>query len=148
MVVDKSNTVLFFNSYNNLNSHRPLLTCPNKNDSFTVDEANGNGDLTYPTALLTVDEMMLAGASDSGIANVDFYLYPGSVVGTFTMSPSHYKADFPWNYYYMLHSGVLRSIDSNVSFPVRPSISLIPETLVVSGDGSSENPYIVDFPKN
>ena len=82
------------------------------------------------------------------IANVDFYLYPGSVVGTFTMSPSHYKADYPWNYYYMLHSGVLRSIDSNVSFPVRPSISLIPETLVVSGDGSSENPYIVDFPKN
>ena len=96
----------------------------------------------------TVDEMMLAGASDSGIANVDFYLYPGSVVGTFTMSPSHYNADYPWNYYYMLHSGVLRSIDSNVSFPVRPSISLIPETLVVSGDGSSENPYIVDFPKN
>ncbi len=148
MVVDESNTVLFFNSYNNLNSHRPLLTCPNKNDSFTVDEANGNGDLTYPTALLTVDEMMLAGASDSGIANVDFYLYPGSVVGTFTMSPSYYKADYPWTYYYMLHSGVLRSINSGVSFPVRPSISLIPETLVVSGDGSSENPYIVDFPKN
>lgn len=38
------------------------MTCPQKEDAFTVsDTVNGNGKLTYPIALLTVDEATLAG---------------------------------------------------------------------------------------
>ena len=52
------------------------LTCPQKNDAFTVsDTTNGNGALTYPVGLLSTDEIVLAGgwsASNSG-----YYLYSG-----------------------------------------------------------------------
>ena len=39
----------------------PNITCPNKNDAFTVDSEIGNGKLTYPIALLTLDETSYAG---------------------------------------------------------------------------------------
>ncbi|MBR3322621.1 hypothetical protein IKG13_00995 [Candidatus Saccharibacteria bacterium] len=39
----------------------PSVDCANNNDSFTVSSEKGNGALTYPAALLTGDEMVLAG---------------------------------------------------------------------------------------
>ena len=54
-----------------------LLTCPQKNDAFTVNDiTNGNSALKYPIGLLTADEFWLAGGSDSG--NSKFYLYTGN----------------------------------------------------------------------
>ena len=58
-----------------------LLTCPQKNDAFTVsDTTNGNGSLKYPIGLLTADELWLAGGDDyySTVTNSKFYLYFGS----------------------------------------------------------------------
>ena len=39
----------------------PSVDCTSRNDSFTVGSEKGNGALTYPAALLTGDEMVLAG---------------------------------------------------------------------------------------
>ena len=39
----------------------PSLVCPQENDKFTVNEANGNEKLNYPVGLLTADEAVLAG---------------------------------------------------------------------------------------
>jgi len=47
---------LRFKSYSNLKD----LTCKNKNDRFTVNEANGNGALTYPVGLIDATEGNLA----------------------------------------------------------------------------------------
>ena len=54
----------------------PDLSC-SKNDSFTVSDENGNGDLTYPVGLLTADEIVLAGGL-YGSKNTDYYLNVGS----------------------------------------------------------------------
>ena len=40
---------------------RPSLVCANTNDKFTVSSTNGNGKLTYPVGLITLDEVVLAG---------------------------------------------------------------------------------------
>jgi hypothetical protein len=58
-----------------VNSKAPILTCPNKSDAFTVtDTTHGNASLQYPVALLTADEIAMAG----GVWNTNnssFYLY-------------------------------------------------------------------------
>ena len=55
----------------------PTLQCKQKNDRFTVnDEKVGNGALTYPVSLITVDEIYLAGGS-SLLENNGYYLYNG-----------------------------------------------------------------------
>ena len=52
------------------------LTCPQKNDAFTVsDTTNGNGALTYPVGLLSTDEIVLAGGWNE--ENSGYYLYSG-----------------------------------------------------------------------
>ena len=59
-------------SYNN----KMMLTCPQQNDAFTVnDTSKGNGALTYPVGLLSTDEIVLAGGWND--SNSGYYLYSG-----------------------------------------------------------------------
>ena len=113
------------------------LTCPQKNDAFTVsDTTNGNGALTYPVGLLSTDEIVLAGgwsASNSG-----YYLYSGQY--WWASSPF----DFNGNY------ARVRSIGSsgyanysdyvNNNNGVRPVLNLKAEAIKY-GDGTASNPY-------
>ena len=66
--------ISYFGFYNRLGKS-PSLECSAK-DSFTVSPNNGNGKLTYPIALLTGDEVMLAGGTTS--SNSSYYLYYSS----------------------------------------------------------------------
>ena len=69
-------THMTFGGNGRLNSTKqPSLTCSRVIDSFTVDEANGNGKLDYPVGLLTSDEIMLAGGRAAD--NNSYYLYTG-----------------------------------------------------------------------
>jgi len=53
----------------------PTLKCANKNDRFTVSDFNiGNGALTYPLGLITIDEISLAGGVYAN-NNSSYYLY-------------------------------------------------------------------------
>ena len=76
-------------SYNN----KMMLTCPQQNDAFTVnDTSKGNGALTYPVGLLSTDEIVLAGgwyASNSG-----YYLYSGQWWWASSPSVSYSLAGF------------------------------------------------------
>ena len=48
----------------------PSVDCTSKNDSFTVSSENGNGALTHPVALLTLDEMIYGGfCMSTSVAN-------------------------------------------------------------------------------
>ena len=70
------------------------MICSQKNDSFTVDDTTkGNGALTYPVGLITVDEVIAAGGYTYNFpSNYNYYLYTGS--SYWTMSPS----DFLYGY--------------------------------------------------
>ncbi len=114
-----------------------LLTCPQKNDAFTVsDTTNGNGALTYPIGLLSTDEIVLAGGWNA--ANSGYYLYSGQV----------WWASSPY-YFYGSHADVrivssdgyadyIGNVDNNSG--VRPVFNLKAEVLA-QGSGTASDPY-------
>ena len=137
-----------YGAYNRLASTKqPTLKCPNDNNGgklskFTVDDTiNGNGDLTYKIGLLTADEIAFAG-SIAYTYNRSTYLQENT--GTtwwWSLSPGGFLGGFAvvWG----VGSGYLRSDLVYYGYGLRPVISLISSTNV-TGDGTSENPYVVE----
>ena len=125
----------------------PSLICPNDNNGgklskFTVkDTTNGNGNLTYKIGLLTADEIAFAG-SIFGKYNLSTYLQENATSDEWwSLSPNKFNGGNAgvWN----VVSGYLTYGSVNGSYGLRPVISLISSTNV-TGDGTSENPYIVE----
>ena len=137
-----------YGAYNRLASTKqPTLKCPNDNNGgklskFTVDDTkNGNGNLTYKIGLLTADEIAFAGSiaytynrstylqENTGttwwwsLSPVDFV---GGGAGVWRVGSGYLGDDYVYGY-----NGL------------RPVISLISSTNV-TGDGTSENPYVVE----
>jgi hypothetical protein len=128
-------------AYNRLyNNKTPSLACTNANDRFTVSSDNGNGDLDYPVALLTADEIVYAGAVYL-TSNSTFYLCTGE--WWWTISPARFGGSaIMW---FVGDNGLLNYVSAIYSngFGVRPAISLKPGTTYSSGTGTSDDPYVV-----
>ncbi len=127
---------------------KPSLVCLNNNDKFTVDGKNGNGKLTYPVGLITLDEVVLAGFNTYE-SNVNDYKdennYLNSLISYWSMTPVSMILDNP-----NVTVGQINNtsyIGSNYvqnESGVRPTISLKNGTLISpNGDGTCTNPYIV-----
>ena len=124
--------------------NQPSLACANKNDRFTVSNTNGNGDLTYPIALLTEDEIVFAGGL-AGIVNGTFYLK--SSQNNWSLSPKEFSGEiatiatqFLWNSTnYYVNEGTM-----HVDEGIRPSVSLKPGQLIKSGTGTVTDPYVIE----
>ncbi len=122
-------------------THHPSLTCANDEDKFTVDTKNGNGLLTYPVALLTADEVMLAGGLGN-TTNSSYYLYTNQ--RWWTLSPSYGDLrEALIMIFGVLDSSILGDEYYGNESGVRPSVSLAPNTKFTSGDGTMNNPYII-----
>lgn len=122
----------------------PSLICNNKDDYYTVENHNfGNNALSNPVGLITVDEALLAGASPS-IANKEYYLYTGNLY--WTMSPSSFNSQGAPAVYPIYSDGRLYYKDQYVTarLGVRPVINLRSDITFSSGDGTLNNPYIVN----
>ena len=92
--------------------------------------------------LLTIDEVILAGASPSN-SNSSFYLYNSSLNEPwYTMSGA--KGNDKDIYMFMIgtNGNVITNVEGNLYRKVRPVINLI-KNIEVSGDGTKTNPYIV-----
>ena len=133
---------LYLGAYGRTQSpYTPSLTC-NTNDAFTLPgNANGNGKLTYPVGLLTVDEIRLGGGRyNSG--NSTYYLYTGQ--NWWSGSPYSFIT-FDARGFAVRSSGFLYSDSVFNAFGVRPAVSLKPGTKFASGgDGTPTNPYVVE----
>ena len=121
------------NTYNN----KMMLTCPQKNDAFTVsDTTNGNGALTYPVGLLSTDEIVLAGGWNA--SNSGYYLYSGK----------YWWASSPYGFYGSGASVRRVTSDGNANAGisvdsyngVRPVFNLKAEVLA-QGSGTATDPY-------
>ena len=134
-------------SYWSKNSN-PSLVCQNQNDKFTVDSKNGNGKLSYPVGLITLDEVIFAGfntyySNTSDCKDTTNYLYTNSNYWTF--SPVQMGARGSAAVGSVDSAGFVRHDRVNDASGVRPVVSLADSTLVNSnGDGTSTNPYIVE----
>lgn len=129
--------------------HAPTLKCKNKNDRFTTSSTLGNGALTYSIALITSDEVVMAGgagidvATMTYIANDNYYLYPKN----------------GYNYYWMMTpfayaggNAYVENLDSDgdvgynlvkLNNAVRPVVSLKSD-VISGGVGTLSNPFYVD----
>ncbi len=137
----KTDSTTFYGSYNrNVDRRAPSLKCAQANDKFKV--SNASAKLDYPVALITADELAMAGGVYN-TSNTNYYLYNGqyqwslspgrfahynSTAGAWTVDPS--GSLNPWG-------GVANSIGA------RPVINLKADTLITKGDGTALNPYVV-----
>ena len=126
-----------YQPYTRINSSSPSLTCQTEDIYTTSGSSTGNKALTQPIGLISADEAMFAGIPRSG-TNTNTYLYTGQ--DYWTMSPS-----------YFLNSANVYCVGSRGGFNidivtwtdrgVRPVINLKANVTILSGDGSSLNPY-------
>ena len=116
--------------------NQPSLACTNKNDAFTVNNGNGNQKLQYPVALLTEDEIVLAGGLAGSSST--FYLNNGST-NYWSLSPSDFDTCIIDEF--VVYYGNIFDLYVTNTYGLRPAVSLKPGTPVVSGDGTTNNPY-------
>ena len=131
-----SSYFLYFGAYGRYDTYTPSTECPTLADSFSVSSENGNGKLTYPVALLTMDEINMAGGSKN--YNSSYYLYTGET--WWSLSPYSF-GNSPAYEFDAGSSGYLGEDQVYYSQGVRPSVSLAPGILVARGIGTSVNPY-------
>ena len=129
-----------FSAYDrNWTSHNyPSVICSNeKRDGFTVSTVSGgNGTLIYPVGLLTADEIRLAGGYGKS-----HYLYTGQ--NFWTLSPS-YISNSDTGFFHVSSGGELTSNSVSNGYAIRPSVSLAKGTRYTDGDGTADNPYVID----
>ena len=128
-----------YQPYTRISNSSPSLSC-NKNDIYTTDEFEfGNGALTYPIGLISADEAMFAGIPYwRNSSNQNNYLYTGQTY--WTMSPS-WCGDGSAGVVRVTDSGTLDGWYAMDTYGVRPVINLKANVTILSGDGSSLNPY-------
>lgn len=131
-----------FSAYNRVSiKSSPSIDCSNESrDGFTVSTSSGgNGKLTYPVGLLTADEVMLAGGNNN--SNSKYYLYTGK--DYWVMSPFSFYYNYA-NGFYVISYGNLENTVVGNPYIVRPSVSLAPGTKTTEGNGTVDDPYIVE----
>ena len=130
--------------------HNPSLICPQNNDKFTVSSTLGNGALTKPIGLLTIDEYIMAGAGPLDYSTDNSYYYYESSTGAFylydndnwywSMSPDGYAWGNARTGVYGDGYAVNYSVRNN--YAVRPAVSLKSDA-ITGGNGTSGNPFVV-----
>ena len=125
--------------YDRTEQNKPSLKC-SSNDSYGVE--GGNRKLTYHAALLSSDEVMLAGGPNWTGSNSDFYLYTEN--SYWLLSPSRWNSSGSASVVGVYSFGALGSFDDQaLASGVRPAITVAPSALLKSGDGSQNNPYVI-----
>ena len=130
--------------------NRATLICPNKNDRFTVNDTTiGNGVLTYPVGLITIDEVDMAGgikctyeawcSGEINMYNFDYYLKTGDVF--WTGSPNIYS--YGAIVYYVTKDGSFGEQSVYIDEPLRPVINLKYGS-IVDGSGTAQDPFVVE----
>ena len=118
----------------------PTLKCAQNNDKFTVNASNGNGALTYPVGLITVDEIAYAGGL-YGTGNSSFYLYTGQEY--WALSPFRFYGSYAGGFG-LYSDGSLTNTIVYSSSGVRPSVSLQPGIAMTGGgSGTSADPFVI-----
>ena len=118
----------------------PNLKCIQDTDKFDV--LNINAKLDYPIALITADEVAMAGGVFN-LANSNYYLYNGQ--NFWTLSPATFEAYCSYGlvWFVLPNGGVTRWNNVANVFATRPVINLKADVQIIKGDGTALNPYYV-----
>ena len=135
-----------YGSYGRLqDGKKPSLKCSQDNDKFKM--SNESAKLNYPVALITADEVAMAGGrayyNGAYSPNSNYYLYNGKYF--WTLSPTYFDSGYSVaRVWIVMTSGSLYLWDNVThSIGVRPVINLRADTLITRGDGSALSPFVV-----
>ena len=119
------------------------LICANTNDKFSVTSAKGNAKLTYPVALITADEVALAGGKYNE-KNENFYLRTNGYF--WTMSPSHFSSSNAYASVFSVYPTGMLYLNNSVTSGIglRAVVNLSSNTQIMMGDGTASNPYVIE----
>ena len=122
-----------------VNASLPKLTCTNKSDRYTINDASGNGNLTNPVALLSADEAMMSGLTKN--KNNTHYLSNANSYNLL-FTPSAYWNDAKWGTPYSMGSDGSINPDVLSDASTRPVINLRAD-VKFTGDGriDTNSPY-------
>ena len=136
-----TSTLFLYSGYKrNYIDYNPSTKCLRPHDAFTKESTNGNGLLDYPVGLITIDEISLAGGK-FGTANANFYLNTGA--NYWSLSPYYFECNGYAIEFIVRSNGYLSSTTVNVTFGLRPVVSLKLGTSISEGDGTGASPYII-----
>ena len=142
---------------------KPTLECAKgENNTYSrytskiyIDEKTSKGislnnDLKYPIALLSADELVMAGAWNL-VMNQNYYLYyniknniPNSYVYWWTMTPYYFNGEHGRIFdTYITGSSIYSGTVYN-ELAIRPVINIKSNVLVNSGNGTQTNPYVLE----
>ncbi len=120
-----------------LTTNKPSMKCP-VNDSYSVE--GGNKALTYPIALLSVDEALMAGGQKGRTNNKNYYLFTNDYY--WLLSPDA-CVDSNEAFVMSVHKDGWMDGVVSIGDGVRPAITIANDVELLSGDGSQNNPYVV-----
>ena len=146
--------------YNFINKVNPTLKCVDDNEitedvaslsrytvnQTTINNKKTNSDLIYPIALISADELVLAGAFrqlNNGTYHLADHNGQNFYFASWTMTPLMFRDGYARM---IVNYAKTISIDYNASgiaieLGVRPVINIKSNILVNSGNGTKENPY-------
>lgn len=134
-----SSNLLYNGHIRNLSYSNASLWCENKLDKFTTSSTLGNGSLTYPVGLITIDEVAMAGgyfATD----NKNYYLYTGTFY--YTMTPNFFRSTGTAFVFIVNNTGKFSNSSIGSTAYIRPVINLN-GNVKLSGTGTYDNVYEV-----
>ena len=138
-----SNETTDYASYYRLVNNNPTFICSNMtNDLFTLPENTvGNGKLTYPIGLITIDELVYAGSARGSLNKMN-YTYSSQIY--WTMSPNAFSSYNDAAYIYRAGGdGSISNYMVTISTGVRPVINLKYDTEISGGIGTKNDPFII-----
>ena len=121
--------------------------------SSNITEIGGNGQLKYPIALMTADEVAFAGGLDGSSSSSSYIWYyknsqGESITGStwwWTLSPAAWDTNVASAWYVNgERMGRLNSNNVQLTHAVRPVLSLSSCVTIKSGNGTPESPYEID----
>ena len=140
----QTNIITYYAAYDRYyTNYSPSLNCPDaSSDLFTlIGNTKGNQALNYPIGLITIDELMLAGARNGYINKL---YYPFSGASYWTMSSNYYNsgelAAVGIGPYY---DGSMGGIWVTSSNGVRPVINLNTNVEITGGIGTKNEPFVI-----
>jgi len=154
---DQTNYKVFIRNFSE--SPTSDLKCYQNNDLFTVSSAvttnhggyetgsatiTGNGALDYPIGLITADELQMAGQLNGYLSSTEVAWATNTNFGYWSLSP-YFIVNGNAFVFSTSADGYYDSEWVDYELAVRPVVSLKTGTSFLMGDGTVDNPYVMEL---
>ena len=119
--------------YDFAKDNAPSFICPNTNESY-------GGSYRLKAGLITADELVYAGES-LGVTGNSYLSLGENGMSYWSMTPAVFNSvgAYVWYEYVFLND-----VDVINNYAVRPVINLTTENMTLTGDGTLDNPYVLE----